>query len=179
MEKEITNEIKAKIFAQYLGQNILIGKTIQGAKIVTGFTISVISAGESPSLKLLVTPLSKITDEDAIEVAKMACYEIQNEQYDEIHTTNKICKAGRRIDLMGRTFFSVWFTKHGIARCIVQIYENGDVVNQINNDGYFKFQPTKNQCKIHQYLQSKGYAMPYLDYSVEDLVRFGVYQLSE
>jgi hypothetical protein len=31
--------------------------------------------------------------------------------------------------------------------------------------------------KSYQYLQSKGYALPYLDYSVEDLVELGVYKL--
>lgn len=31
--------------------------------------------------------------------------------------------------------------------------------------------------KIYQYLQSKGYALPYMDYSVEDLVELGVYKL--
>jgi hypothetical protein len=31
--------------------------------------------------------------------------------------------------------------------------------------------------QIYQYLQSKGYALPYLDYSVEDLVELGVYKL--
>ncbi|MBY0386231.1 hypothetical protein K2X05_13825 [bacterium] len=28
-----------------------------------------------------------------------------------------------------------------------------------------------------QYLQSKGYALPYMDYSVDDLVELGVYKL--
>lgn len=31
--------------------------------------------------------------------------------------------------------------------------------------------------KIYQYLQSKGYALPYLQYSVEDLINEGIYKL--
>lgn len=31
--------------------------------------------------------------------------------------------------------------------------------------------------RVNQYLQSKGYALPYLEYSVEDLVKSGIYKL--
>ena len=31
--------------------------------------------------------------------------------------------------------------------------------------------------KIYQFIASKGYALPYLDYSVEDLVELGVFKL--
>lgn len=31
--------------------------------------------------------------------------------------------------------------------------------------------------KIYQYLQSKGYALPYMEYSVDDLVKAGIYKL--
>lgn len=37
----------------------------------------------------------------------------------------------------------------------------------------------KNMAKVLQYLQSKGYALPYMDYSVEDLVELGVYKLKQ
>lgn len=30
---------------------------------------------------------------------------------------------------------------------------------------------------VYQYLQSKGYALPYMDYSVQDLVELGIYKL--
>jgi hypothetical protein len=76
----ITNEIRAKIFALYLRceimnvdqKEILIGicgdmiySDWRGLKNVCGID----------ETQLLLTPLSKITDEDKIEVAKMAGYD--------------------------------------------------------------------------------------------------------
>lgn len=37
----------------------------------------------------------------------------------------------------------------------------------------------KDWFRIFQFLQSKGYALPYMDYSVEDLVKAGIYKLEE
>ena len=31
--------------------------------------------------------------------------------------------------------------------------------------------------KVYQFIKSKGYALPYMDYSVEDLVQAGIYKL--
>ena len=62
-----TLENKAKFFAQYWGQNILIYEPDLGyRRIVNDYKI-----GNADEFVALLKPLSQITDEDAIEVAKI------------------------------------------------------------------------------------------------------------
>ena len=77
---EITNEIKAKMFAQYFGHLIKIGNsftcTLVGIKghntITTGVSANNIWKYYKISACVLVLkPLSAMTDEDAIEIAKI------------------------------------------------------------------------------------------------------------
>ena len=66
---KITNEIKAKVFAQYIFNPCVI--TMSETKgIVETIVIGLIQKGEG-HFKLILKPLSTITDEDAIEVAKI------------------------------------------------------------------------------------------------------------
>lgn len=115
-------------------------------------------------VKLLLTPLHAISDEDAIEVAKMAFYGKEGDSYDEVHTTNTTCKAGRRINLLGHRLFSIWLTKHGVGVAFVEIYYSHDRIGEIHlqvlYDNYFKINPVKNAAQINQFLFSKGYALP-------------------
>lgn len=66
---ENTKENKKAFLAQYFGQNILCndGHDVKNLTI-DGFTLS---AGSHPTDYLSLKPLSSISDEDAIEVAKM------------------------------------------------------------------------------------------------------------
>lgn len=66
---EISNEIKARVFAQYLGQQFKNHNGVQG--MITCFALSQMLRGEIGMLAIL-RPLSDITDEDAIEVARIA-----------------------------------------------------------------------------------------------------------
>lgn len=69
---EITNEIKAKVVALYLGQPIAIhGKLNSG--FVYGSTLDVIRKYgiDHNDTQLILKPFSQISDEDAIEVARM------------------------------------------------------------------------------------------------------------
>ena len=73
---EITNEIKARIFASYFGCEYQIyfeGAPTRKAKI-DGYHLATIMhhpSNENTERKLLLSPLSAITDDDAIEVAKI------------------------------------------------------------------------------------------------------------
>jgi hypothetical protein len=61
---KITNEVKAKVFAQYLYQKVL----------CTGTELVVLDKTwnwSHPSFKLILKPLSAISDEDAIKVVKI------------------------------------------------------------------------------------------------------------
>lgn len=83
---EISNEIKAKVFAQYLGQRILV-------KSLTNYTCDLVLNNpyndhrNGMELKsaifnnaiLILKPLSQISDEDAIEVAHIG-YGVERKQ---------------------------------------------------------------------------------------------------
>jgi len=102
-----------------------------------------------------LTPLSQITDEDAIEVAKLQAptFDSQSKvlRFDnsiEIHRLNYVVKITHEISTFHR----------GILLMV-----GGSVQNMYAHD-----------CLVFiDYLRSRGYALPYLDASVEDLVKKG------
>jgi len=138
---EITNEIKLKVFAQYLGQKALTNKQsykdpsagklsqvdISTNELVTdgegGYYLS-----DTSNTKLILKPLSAISDEDAIEVCKL------QQEFKE----QKDIKVGFYIDIKN----------NGCLDCIIEW------------DGYKHdyFQPV--YSTTYQFLQSKGYDLP-------------------
>ena len=143
--KTITNEIKAKILFQYIGADceykwdrepdiLLLGKlTLKilesmyyDDKIITHCCVK-------------LKPLSQISDEDAIEVAK---YRYKDPKY--------------------MTFLN-------IGKSIIRDYLNRGLAD---NNGMFCLELFE-----IDYLRSKGYALSYLYYSIDDLVKLGVYKL--
>jgi hypothetical protein len=76
--KTLTNESKARFFAQYWGQSILLLKKSDKDKYpINGRTLFGVDDKSNKSL-LLLTPLQKISDEHAIEVAKMSGFVVTN-----------------------------------------------------------------------------------------------------
>lgn len=72
--ENITNEIKTKVFAQYLGQQF---QTKLNDDSVKNYTLDITEMFKFynsigfDNVKLILKPLSSITDEDAIEISKM------------------------------------------------------------------------------------------------------------
>ncbi len=129
--KTITSELKSKIFSQYFGQKVL----FNGSELVL---VDKVWNWLHPSFYLQLTPLSKITDEDSIEIYRMLGY--NDEKYGSGHP-------------------KMMFEFYGKIK-----------LDKPNKWGF------NTSVKIYQYLQSKGYAISYLDYSVDDLVGLGVYK---
>jgi hypothetical protein len=73
MEQQLSNKEIARVFAMYLGCEIVYQQNHSLVFKVSGIVIeNIIDENlETPDRLLLLTPLSKITDEHAIEVAKM------------------------------------------------------------------------------------------------------------
>lgn len=160
----ITNEIKAKIFAQYLGQNVMLCQN-RPTEGLTELIFPLVGVkresfmiqkddwtfGQSRHFSdkyrdsLLLKPLSAITDEDIIWVAKYVNDE-EEEDYSE---------------------------------AIAQKHFLIDVLLTKDRDESITEMTPIEILYIYQYLQSKGYALPYMDYSVEDLVKAGIYKLEE
>lgn len=144
---QIQLETKAKIFAQYLG--CWIACHGRGKELLTPMSLYQITYGDFKyhDFALFATPLSSITDEDAIECLNLVLGEGWNYNSTE---------ERRWIDLIKNEVRD----QFGSVQMVVKPYFS-------------------NVLKIFQYLQSKGYALPYLNYSVEDLVQAGIYKLTQ
>jgi len=126
MENNLEN--KARFIMHYLGQQVF---------VFDCGTLGNVSDKSLYNVKtghLLLTPLSAITDEDAIEVAKIRWHSL-----DRNHPYKNSAKEGHKV---------------------VDILRNCAVDNYT-------------MLKMFDYLRSKGYALPYLDASVDDLVSMG------
>ena len=101
---------------------------------------------------LELKPLSHITDEDAIELMRL---KIESKGVVDIET----------IEIENKTLDGYTF--------IVK-YKNWD-----DERVGFVFNGHTNPLSFYDYLRSKGYALPYMDLSVEDLVEYGWIKLKE
>src|SRR5688572_13294008 len=71
---EISDHIKAKVFAQYWGLNVLrVSRDAIVSQMVTGYFIMKIENSHFDDPILLLRPLSTITDEHADAAAKFGC----------------------------------------------------------------------------------------------------------
>ena len=142
-EKEqcVQTDVKCRFFAQYWGQPVQRYENNNYIKVVNGF----IETSLLDKDYLLLKPLSKITNEEAIECAKMFNW-LQVSENPELWnhpvTKEKVVKMNDN-----------W--KYGI--CILSIEKLN--IQQID------------------YLRSKGYALPFMQYSVDELVKMGWAQL--
>jgi len=139
---QMTNEIKAKVFAQYLGQRCataeerfnspgltLIGISDLGCQVRDAAIKLTYYVTES-DLKIVLRPLSAITDEDKVQVAKIEGYYYPN------------VKAFSTEELkLTFSFDSV------LDFCIEWKGNRNDYFQTLSSSAY-------------QYLQSKGYDLP-------------------
>ena len=160
--KEITKEIKAKIFAQYIGQRFLTPAIVEPSDLfkVTYETCSKIQEDHYmfSNIQVLLNEIQNISDEDAIEVAKYLNWgrDIIKKRLDgDIREDQNIDDLKEMYVIVGKESTKVFFGK------------SVDSVSTSPLEYAYCF----------QFLQSKGYALPYLDYSVEELVELGVYKL--
>lgn len=130
MKTEITLENKEKFFTQYWGQKVITNDNLSSIGVATYVN------GTSIILEyLLLKPLSSITDEDAIEVARIAGY------------TNVVYDMRKKKSL-------IRMVKDAISNHILTY-------------------------KIVDYLRSKGYALPWMGLSVEEMIDAGWIKLIE
>jgi len=164
--KVITSDVKAKIFAQYIGQ-IFIHRFLTPAVVepsdllqVTYTTCSKIQEDHClfSGIQVVLKSLQNISDEDAIEVAK---YLNWGRDIIKRRLSGDI-REDQNIDDLRQTYIRV-------GKESVMIFLGKLVPSVITS-------PL--ECaNCFNFLQSKGYALPYMDYSVEDLVELGIYKL--
>lgn len=153
--KQITPEIKARVFALYWGQKVFTFPENNGWE-PQKVGVSYMDGYGIKNRCLLLKPLSSITDEDAIEVAKLV-------------TGNK--------EWLGE----VHYTALGSSVTLVKPDTTVNVTINISDDGDIWDSRLHHTDALsgHDYLRSKGYALPALGYSVEELVELGVFKLKE
>ena len=159
MKTQNTLENKAKFFSQYFSQHVLYFSSDFLRKI-DNLTLDSIENDDFLELK----PLSQISDEDAIEVAKLV---------SPMLFEGRGKNGGHYIDKSEIGWYSV---KHDGKTLMVDIDLDGYVFEYDEVDEYKR--PSRSLIGT-DYLRSKGYALPYMDLSVEDLVNFGWVKLKE
>jgi len=179
---EINSESKAKFFAQHIGAEILYPDTDN--KIITAYLTGIsISDGiettykrkkkgcsgdylsfksngnhnsDALHAKIILKPLSSITDEDAIEVAEFMGLTEGDFEINHRPTDIHIDADSQELTL----FFedcSIYF-------------------NDFNSD---EASTGTDYLSVYDYLRSKGYALPWMGLSVEQMVEAGWIKLQE
>lgn len=153
---ENTIENKEKFFAQYWGQRLLTyGKQ-------KGYLVNHFLDGNYTKAFLELTSLSDITDEDAIEVAKMALgYSKLPQQINISETVNRKIGFG----------FSFWLNGESEYQIDLGNFYNPKLfcLNRHTSPSEY----LHNALKISDYLRSRGYALPWLGVSVEEQIKRG------
>lgn len=149
---EITNEIKVKVFAQYIGQKVSVKNetynnggytgTILGVCSVRGILVEhpLGSDGDEKidNCKLILKPLSQITDDDAYEVARIL-FSKEYKGHNITYSKNSIC-------------VTVMIPNTTINHSVNISFDG----NLSNTNGY----GLRNMLEVYQYMQSKGYDLP-------------------
>lgn len=151
---ENTKSNKSRFFAQYWGQKVLyvggVGLEPIGTK---GWNL------KHPDFFLELTPLSQISDEDAIEVAKRMSYYSEyfviTRNENEIHI---VCDDSIKV--------IIGIVKFGLIGKIIE-----DEFDSMFKKSVVYYEDEIVSCI--DYLRSKGYALPWMDISIETLIEWG------
>lgn len=162
---ENTLENKAKFFCQYWMQNIVQDGLNSTDLCTVNFAISEDIYKEG---WLLLKPLSSISDEDAIEVAKIALGHQKFTQQIRISETSDRSKG------FG---FSFWLNGESEYQIDLGNFYNPKLfcLNRSTSPSEY----LHNVLKISDYLRSRGYALPWMGLSVEQLISYGWIKLKD
>ena len=159
---ENTIENKLKFYGLFIGQEVYFFES-KIERITPYLLHKDYGMGFLMEAHLELTPLSKITDEHAIEIAKIVTYNPDDINYnpDNVWVGNG--------DENGK---GKYYIEIGVGSCWeaeLTITENGGVklIYEDNNIDIY------DSVRIFDFLRSKGYALPYNGLSVEQLIEYG------
>ena len=151
MKTENTLENKSKFFAQYFGQKVLLHESdMDDIQLFLNNEMG----GDIKNWLLYLKPFSQISNEDTIQ-GIMFTY---NKTYEDLGESVE----GKHYN----TFSSIKTTRVG------ENFKTSRSIHHWNGD-------RKIGSKEYDYFRSKGYALPWMDLSVEDLVEYGWVKLKE
>lgn len=149
------NKEKARFFAQYYGQKVYRVEGKEGTCYLGGFGLS------NPELShLLLKPLSSITDEDAILVTDIIL------GMNVINRYATPWKVTRDFAITGWPYIKVHHPKNIYSLnidCNLCVFDLYNMEDSCTSEHDMKW------CNVIDFLRSRGYALPYLNYSVQDL----------
>ena len=161
--KAIKNETLAKIFAMYLGEKFEFKKLHYVNRSVT-------TVGDSyDGLPLILKSLSDITKKDITKLLK---------------TVND-AKASYKIELCSKSpfdsIYQITDSTFKDTNLWLQIYFDSCDFSLFRGDNFHRSHELhlskSSVLEAYQNLQVAGYALPYMKYSVDDLVKLNVYKL--
>lgn len=149
---ELTSEIKAKIFGLYLGSPIRVSQnklfiddTINNGSTIHGHEFTIWDVHDTGygskafDVRLILKPISEISDEDAITVAKMLGCEVELDE--KIYPPNPMLRNIPKLTTDQKL--------SNIGKRELNILDNTVGVNPMEFD-------------IADFLRSKSYALPYM-----------------
>lgn len=148
---ENTEYNQINFYAQYWGQNVMCNDKYVWRDMETLDTMLDIYNGKLKGWYAKLKPMSEITDNDAVEVAKII-FNITDDNYLS--------------DVGGTIIWSLFEVGHPFPIHTKDVKE----IDAISG---------KDIIRITDYLRSKGYALPYLSLTVSDLVEFGWVKLKQ
>ncbi len=158
--ESLVASVKSRFFAQYWGQNILsfIGSEVDYKLYPYRLAKNENWSNRTQCLEkqfIVLKSLSNYTKEDSIEVERIwRASDTRVEAYFKKSYPNTVYDDR---ELVGRSLIKYW-----LEECKLN-FEN-------------RIDPRTIQ-HITDYLRSKGYAVPFMEYSVDDLISFGWVQL--
>ena len=178
-EKEqcVQTDVKCRFFAQYLGQtfeNGIGGKSFLCPIDLEHMKKNVLSA------KLVLKSISEITKEDAIQVAK-----IVHQIYSDNWEVKKVVDSSIHIELKG-SVNDIYHVSIGFRECSINanhhfLKTEDDAAKSFKvNIGQVNMSSSKPIGYVYatDFLRSKGYAMPFMEYSVNNLIDLDWLRLS-
>ena len=180
MENTLIN--KSKFFAHCLGQKVEIHSVdfqtegVNDAIIDNIISIDISGQVETTQFHPPITdvmvikkPLSIMTDEDAIELARIALYHPDIDEWDE----KEVWIGEGDIDNKGNHTLQIGM------RCWEGVLTINDQTGSVKIRDDDRDEHIYNSLNLYDYLRSKGYALPYMGLSVEKQIEYGWIKLKE
>lgn len=158
---ENTLENKQKFFAQYWGQKVFINAMLSAQPADNVYIEHLADVNEDYSAKdeyLELKPLSAISDEDAIEIANICNH-----------------PSGVTWNIKEQGYFAIYnkYNDHADQKETLRIYyRNSFEIFSLDEYGRVFDYDLERLLNICDYLRSKGYLLPFMDLSIEQILEY-------
>lgn len=167
MKAEINNENKVKFFALYWGQKVF-QKPILSEKPVSNIWVFEFEDPEDIEEEILwLKPLSQISDEDMKSLAEIEGYGQEGSLF------GKVIREANIIYLL------IIEDEEDYPNGRFNLFLNSGFLEYDNMKGYEDNRTCGVTSSSYDYLRSKGYALPWMGLSVEEMIKAGWIKLIE